>query len=85
TKQFDDVVFGLQPGQLSDVFEDTDGWHIVQALERDPARELPADQLTSGRQKAFDDWLSAHRSQDVKLQFSPSDKDWILSRIGLRP
>ena len=85
TKQFDDVVFGLQPGQLSDVFEDTDGWHIVQTLERDPARELPADQLTSGRQKAFDDWLSAHRSQDVKLQFSPSDKDWILSRIGLRP
>ncbi len=85
SSQFDDVVFGLQPGQLSGVFEDTDGWHIVQVLERDSARSLPADQLSSARQKAFDDWLSTHRGQDVKLQFSPSDKEWVLARVGVRP
>ena len=54
-------------------------------LERDTARAIPDDQLTAQRSKAFDTWLSGHRSQDVKLSFSQSEKDWVLGRIGLRP
>jgi hypothetical protein len=54
-------------------------------LERD-ARAIAADQLTSQRQKAFTDWLGTRRSSpDVKLQLNQPDRDWILTRIGLRP
>jgi foldase protein PrsA len=83
---FEAAAFALQPGQLSDVVHGANGYHIIQVLERDPARAIPADQLTSQRQKAFTDWLGSRRSsQDVKLQMSQPARDWILSRIGIRP
>lgn len=85
-KPFEDAVFALQPGQLSDVIHGANGYHIIQLLERDPARTIPADQLTTQRTKAFTDWLASRRSSpDVKLQLSQSERDWILARIGIRP
>jgi parvulin-like peptidyl-prolyl isomerase len=86
SKTFEDAAFALQePNQLSDVFQDTDGFHIIQLVERDSARPFPDAQLTTLRQKAFSDLLSAQRSQNVKLQFNQSEKDWVLGRIGVRP
>jgi foldase protein PrsA len=83
---FETAAFALQPGQLSDVIHGANGFHIIQLLERDPARPIPADQVTSQRQKAFTDWLASRRSsQDVKLQLSQPARDWILARIGIRP
>jgi parvulin-like peptidyl-prolyl isomerase len=85
-KPFEDGAFALQPGQLSDVVKGANGYHIIQVLERDLARALPADQLTNQRQKAASDWLAARRSgPDVKLQLSQQNRDWILVRIGIRP
>jgi parvulin-like peptidyl-prolyl isomerase len=85
-KPFDDAAFTLQPGQLSDVIQGSRGFGVLQVLERDPARPVPADQLQTQRQKAFTDWLNSRRtSQDVKLQLSQAERDWILARIGIRP
>ncbi len=86
TKTLEDTIFGLQPGQLSAVVQDTSGYHIVQALETDPARAVPASQLTTMRSTAFTTWLSQQRSGDqVKISLDQSQKDWILARIGVRP
>jgi len=86
TKTLEDAAFALQPGQLSDVIQDTTGYRIIQVLERDPARAVPPDQLITQRQKAFTDWLSAQRSgSNVKLSLDQSEKDWILARVGVRP
>ncbi|HEX8969795.1 MAG TPA: peptidylprolyl isomerase, partial [Chloroflexota bacterium] len=85
-KTIEDATFALQPGQLSDVIQDSSGFHVIQLLERDPARPVPADQLATQRQKAFTDWLTSQRSsQDVKIQLDQGQKDWILARIGIRP
>ena len=57
-----------------------------QVPETDPNQAVPAAQLTSQRQKAFNDWLSSQRSgQDVKLSLDQAQTNWILSRIGMRP
>jgi parvulin-like peptidyl-prolyl isomerase len=76
----------LQPGQTSAVVQGASGFTIIQVLERDPARAVPADQLATLRQKAGGDWLDSHRTgQDVKLELTQPDRDWILARIGVRP
>jgi parvulin-like peptidyl-prolyl isomerase len=85
-KAVEDAAFGLQPGQLSDVIKSASGYEVVQVMERDPARTIPADQLDTQRRKAYSDWLASRRtSSDVKLQLSQSERDWVLGRIGVRP
>jgi parvulin-like peptidyl-prolyl isomerase len=85
-KALEDAAFSMQPGQLSDVVQTTTGYGVIQVLERDPARALPADQLQTQRQKAASDWLDSSRTgKDVKLQLTQPERDWILTRIGIRP
>ena len=86
SKPLEDAAFALSPSQLSDVIQDTNGYHVLQVLEKDPARPVPADQLKAQRDKAFNDWLSGQRSgTNVKLQLEQAERDWVLARIGVRP
>jgi parvulin-like peptidyl-prolyl isomerase len=85
-KAVEDTAFGLQPGELSGVVQGANGFYVVQVLEKDPARPVPAAQLDTQRQKAFSDWLDSRRSsQDVKLELTQPERDWLLARIGVRP
>lgn len=85
-KEIEDAAFSLQPGQYSDVISSGGSFVVLQVLEHDPNRAVPADQLATQRQQAGNTWLSQQRSgPDVKLTLSASQRDWILSKIGVRP
>lgn len=43
--EFEDVVFGLAPGETSDIFRSTFGFHIAKLYERRPARVRPFDEV----------------------------------------
>jgi hypothetical protein len=55
------AAFDLQPGQISGVVQSDLGgqtvYHIVQVIERDPARALSDDALLAARRMAFQRWL----------------------------
>lgn len=55
------AAFDLQPGQISGVVQSDLGgqtvYHIVQVIDRDPARQLSDDALREARQMAVQTWL----------------------------
>ena len=57
------AAFDLQPGQISGVVQSDLGgqtvYHIVQVIDRDPARQLSDDALREARQMAVQSWLDS--------------------------
>ncbi len=55
--EFDEVAFGLSPGEISDLVETSFGFHIIMVEERDEDRELDSVMLAQRRTEAFQAWL----------------------------
>jgi parvulin-like peptidyl-prolyl isomerase len=59
----EDAAFALQPGQVIEVIQSALGYHIVQTLERDPARKLEGDLFVKVQRQAMENWLDGLRAQ----------------------
>jgi parvulin-like peptidyl-prolyl isomerase len=66
-KEVEDVAFTLQPGEISNVVQSAFGYHLVQVLERDPARKLEGDLFVQVQKQAMENWLNGLRAQ-AKVQ-----------------
>lgn len=71
---FEDVVFALDCGQVSDVFATEFGWHIAKVLDKKPAAPCPLEQVrqvivkeltAQARDKALEQFLDAQRQAAV--------------------
>ena len=71
-KELEDAAFSLQPGQISNVIQSAFGYHILQVLERDPARQLEGDQLVTVQKQAMENWLNGLRQKaQVQILINP--------------
>jgi parvulin-like peptidyl-prolyl isomerase len=61
--EVEEAAFGLQPGQFSGVVQSPLGYHIVQVVERDPAREVSAENLRIMQDRAVQDWIETQWAQ----------------------
>jgi peptidyl-prolyl cis-trans isomerase C len=57
--EVEQAAFGLQPGEISGVVHSSLGYHIVQVIERDPARPLNPAAAQAVRAAAWAEWLAA--------------------------
>lgn len=82
-----DDAFSLPIGQVSDIIPgDTGGFYLIQVLERDPNRELNANQKQGVANRRFQDWLDQQRDeQNLKDTLSTDDQTkaltWAVNHI----
>ena len=60
--EFEEAAFSLAPGEVSGLIKTQFGYHILQVIENDPNREVPAEILPALRQQAFQRWLESERA-----------------------
>jgi parvulin-like peptidyl-prolyl isomerase len=66
--EVEEVAFSLNPGEYSDVVSSLLGYHIVQVVERDPAREVSLDNLHLLQESVLQEWVDGLRAQaDVQI------------------
>jgi parvulin-like peptidyl-prolyl isomerase len=67
--ELEEVAFTLQPGEISDVIQLGEGYHIIQVVERDAARSLSPEEKGDLIFALFDRWLAEQRAAAVIERF----------------
>jgi parvulin-like peptidyl-prolyl isomerase len=67
--EVEEVAFALQPGQFSGVVSSALGYHIVQVVERDPARPVSPENLRLLQDRAVQEWIEGLWAQATVQRF----------------
>jgi len=78
---FDEAAFALPIGQVSEPITTSFGVHLIEVLEKDPARTLDEQTLAQKRQEAYQTWLQEQinaakieRPEDLSSKLPPLSK-----------
>jgi peptidyl-prolyl cis-trans isomerase C len=57
------AAYALQPGEVSAVIKSAIGFHLIQVIEKDPARIIDADVKSTLQRNAVIDWVNQEKSK----------------------
>ncbi len=64
-----EIAFTLEPGEVSDVIESDQGYHIIKVEAREENRPLTPEMVLYVQQQAFESWLDEQRRNAVIEQY----------------
>ncbi len=70
-RDIEDVAFSLPAGRLSGIVKTDFGYHIIEVVERDDARQVADELVASWRQHTFVSWLDEQRAAAVVQTLVP--------------
>ena len=89
-KEFEDTTFALKPKEISNVITTQYGYHIIQVLEKEPARLKTLDEVkadisnTLRAQTVFDKMQSLEDQARAELVKNPQNAQQIANQLGLQ-
>jgi parvulin-like peptidyl-prolyl isomerase len=83
---FEAAAFSQAIGDVGPPVQSPNGTHIIQVLERDPARELDPAQIEGKAATGYQAWYAGVRNgENVKNEMTPEGRSWVLRQLGPRP
>lgn len=79
--QFEQVAFGLQPGQISNVFQIEDKFIVLKCERQFPPLELPPEQLTEARQRIVEQLTNAKLATAASQLFQQLQKQVKITNV----
>jgi parvulin-like peptidyl-prolyl isomerase len=80
---FEVAAFAQDVGAIGDIVQSSNGYHIIQVLEKSDDRPYDADTLQRRSQESWRTWISTAQVQpDVKNMLSDDQRDWALRQLG---
>jgi len=89
-ENFEKTAFALKPNELSDVITTEYGYHIIQVLEKEPARLRPFEEVKAelakeeSTQRLYDRMQELADQARAELVKNPTQGEQIAGRLGLR-
>jgi peptidyl-prolyl cis-trans isomerase C len=62
--EVEQAAFALQPGEVSAVIKSAIGFHLVQLIEKDPARKIEADAKSTLQRNAIIEWVNQEKKKN---------------------
>jgi peptidyl-prolyl cis-trans isomerase C len=69
--EVEEAAFALQPGEFSEIVESELGFHLIEVLNRDPARALNPQARLQWQLQALEDWVAARVAESDIEVFLP--------------
>jgi parvulin-like peptidyl-prolyl isomerase len=78
-QEFEEVAFSLEPGKISEPVKTQFGYHLIQVIEKDPARALDQYTLQQRKYEFYNQWLTTLR-QGAKIE-----RYWSVDKVPPTP